>query len=137
MSTTACQVSCSSKVHAVAVLSRACACHTFNAQASTPPPSHTSPTAPDLLVAPTDNWKLCLDSTCPYTPSPPTSPLDACDTGLRAQNRGEQVDPRQAAYCEYKVRSQAADDAAGRLGIVGLIANHPTWPPAFSTCLHA
>lgn len=89
-------------------------------------PLHANAARHPLLAPLPDNWKLCLDSTCPYTPSPPASPLDECDVGLKALKRGDQADPRQSAYCEFKVglsyrvgQAGAAAAEAGRRTIQG------------------
>jgi len=50
------------------------------------------------------NFKVCGDSSCPYTPNFPDTNLDRCDDTLVALQLGDEVDSRASTYCEYKVR---------------------------------
>jgi len=56
-----------------------------------------------------DNWKVCSDTSCPYTPDLPKVPsLDHCDVTQQALDAGDETDKRASIYCEYKVRVDRA-----------------------------
>jgi hypothetical protein len=63
-----------------------------------------------------NNWKVCADSSCPYTPSLPRTALDHCDPTLQAIEAGNPVDDRTSTYCEYKNWRAAPNALTGHLG---------------------
>jgi hypothetical protein len=81
------------------------------------------------------NFKVCADSSCPYSPPLPRTAYDKCDPMLQALEEGDQEDKRGDVYCEYKVGQ--GGEGAGAVGAPASWDHGPPPPAEQSTMLCA